>query len=98
VPNLTTEDRCGLKAVTVYCVGAVTASNIGVIVYTKSSQVIQCPSSILVGHSIGHSQQKVYMYMCPIPSRFRDEAISLYSFKIVDKKDTLRTVSNLLFK
>jgi hypothetical protein len=31
--------------------------------------------------------KKVYMYMCPIPTGFRDRAISLYSSKIVDKKD-----------
>jgi hypothetical protein len=34
------------------------------------------------------------MYMCPIPNGFRDKAISLYSFKIVDKKAILRTTSN----
>jgi hypothetical protein len=32
--------------------------------------------------------------MCPIPNGFRDRAISLYSSKIVDKKDILHTVSN----
>jgi hypothetical protein len=32
--------------------------------------------------------------MCPIPSGFRDTDISLYSSKIVDKKEILRTVSN----
>jgi hypothetical protein len=37
---------------------------------------------------------KVYMYMCPLPDGFRDRAISLYSSKIVDKKEILRTVSN----
>jgi hypothetical protein len=34
------------------------------------------------------------MYMCPIPNGFRDRDISLYSSKIVDKKEILRTVSN----
>jgi hypothetical protein len=34
------------------------------------------------------------MYMCPIPNGFRDTAISLYSSKIVDKKQILRAVSN----
>jgi hypothetical protein len=38
--------------------------------------------------------KKVYMCMCPIPSGFRDTAISLYSSKIVDKKKILRTASN----
>jgi hypothetical protein len=40
--------------------------------------------------------KKVYMYIhvCPIPNGFRDRAISLYSFKIVDKKEILRTVSD----
>jgi hypothetical protein len=32
--------------------------------------------------------------MCPFPNGFRDRAISLYSSKIVDKKEILRTVSN----
>jgi hypothetical protein len=36
----------------------------------------------------------LYMYMCPIPNGFWDRAISLYSSKIVDKKEILRTVSN----
>jgi hypothetical protein len=35
------------------------------------------------------------MYMCPIPNGFRDRAISLYSTKFVDKKEILRTVSNI---
>jgi hypothetical protein len=34
------------------------------------------------------------VYMCPIPNGFWDTAISLYSSKIVDKKEILRTVSN----
>jgi hypothetical protein len=38
--------------------------------------------------------KNMYMYMCPIPNGFRDRAISLYSSKIVDKKEILRTVSN----
>jgi hypothetical protein len=50
--------------------------------------------NILGGHSIGHSKQNVYMYMCAIPNGFRDRAIALYSSKIVDKKEILRTVSN----
>jgi hypothetical protein len=32
--------------------------------------------------------------MCPIPNGFWDGAVSLYSSKIVDKKEILRTVSN----
>jgi hypothetical protein len=32
--------------------------------------------------------------MCPIPNGFRDTASSLYSSKIVDKKEILPTVSN----
>jgi hypothetical protein len=31
-------------------------------------------------------------YICPIPNDFRDRVISLYSSKIVDKKDILLTV------
>jgi hypothetical protein len=38
--------------------------------------------------------EKVYMCRCPIPNGFRDRTISLYSSKIVDKKEILRTVSN----
>jgi hypothetical protein len=34
------------------------------------------------------------MYMCSIPNGFRDRSILLYSSKIVDKKEILRTVSN----
>jgi hypothetical protein len=34
------------------------------------------------------------MYVCPIPKIFRDRAMSLYSSKIVDKKEILRTVPN----
>jgi hypothetical protein len=33
------------------------------------------------------------MYMCRIPNGFRDTAISLYSSKIVDKKEILRAIS-----
>jgi hypothetical protein len=32
--------------------------------------------------------------VCPIPNGFRDRAISHYNFKIVDKKEILRTVSH----
>jgi hypothetical protein len=39
---------------------------------------------------------KLYMYMCPIPNSFRDKVISLYSPKIVDKKEILRTVFLIL--
>jgi hypothetical protein len=53
--------------------------------------------NILGGHSIGHSKPKkciyIYIYMCPIPNVSRDRAISLYSSKIVDKKEIFRTVS-----
>jgi hypothetical protein len=38
--------------------------------------------------------KKVYSYVCPIPNGFRDRAISLYSSRIVEKKEILRTVSN----
>jgi hypothetical protein len=40
------------------------------------------------------SRKEVYMYMYPIPNGFRDKSISLYSSKIVDKKEILRTISN----
>jgi hypothetical protein len=38
--------------------------------------------------------KKLCMYMCPIPNIFRDRAISLYSSKIIDRKEILRAVSN----
>jgi hypothetical protein len=38
--------------------------------------------------------KKLYTYICPIPKGFRDRAISLYSSKIVDEKEILRTVSS----
>jgi hypothetical protein len=50
--------------------------------------------NILGGHSFGHCKQKVCMYKCLIPKGFRHRDISLYSSKIVDKKEILRTVSN----
>jgi hypothetical protein len=51
--------------------------------------------NILRDHSIRHyKHSKVYMYVCPTSNGFRDRAISLYSSKIVDKKEILRTVSN----
>ena len=49
---------------------------------------------ILGGHSIGHSKQKSYMYMCPSLNVFRDRAISLHSCKIVHK-EILSIVSNI---
>jgi hypothetical protein len=36
----------------------------------------------------------IYIYMCPIPNGFRGGTILLYSSKIIDKKEILRTVSN----
>jgi hypothetical protein len=41
--------------------------------------------------------KKLYMYMCPIPNGFRGRVISLYSSRIVDKKEILRTVSMPVF-
>jgi hypothetical protein len=38
--------------------------------------------------------KKLCVYNCPIPNGFRDRAISLYSYKIVDKKEILLTVFN----
>jgi hypothetical protein len=37
---------------------------------------------------------KVYMCMRPIPNGLRDRVILLYSFKIVNKEEILRTVSD----
>jgi hypothetical protein len=39
-------------------------------------------------------RKKFCLYVCPIPNDFRDRNISLYSSKILDKKEILRTVSN----
>jgi hypothetical protein len=50
--------------------------------------------SILGDRNIGHSKQKVYMYMSLIPNGFRDRTVSLYSSKIVGKKEILRTISS----
>jgi ascorbate-specific PTS system EIIC-type component UlaA len=47
-----------------------------------SSSCTGCPMrkvTIPGGHSIGHSKQKVYMYMCPIPNGFGDRAVSVCS-------------------
>jgi hypothetical protein len=49
---------------------------------------------ILGSHNIGHSKEKLYMYMCPILNRFGDRATSLYSSEVVEKKQILRAVSN----
>jgi hypothetical protein len=38
--------------------------------------------------------KKLYIYICPILNSFRNRGISLYSSKIIDKKEILRTVSN----
>jgi hypothetical protein len=53
-------------------------------------------ANILGGHSNGHSKQKkkIHMYVCRIPNGFRDRAISQYSYKIVDEKEILCTISN----
>jgi hypothetical protein len=45
------------------------------------------------GHSIGHSKQKLYMYMCPIPNRFRGKAIPLHSSKTAEKKEIYNKLS-----
>jgi hypothetical protein len=45
--------------------------------------------NILGGFSIGILSKKLCMYMCPIPSDFRERPISLYNSKTVDKKKTL---------
>jgi hypothetical protein len=39
-----------------------------------------------------HTHTHTHTHTCPIPSGFRDRAISLYSSKTVDKKEILRTV------
>jgi hypothetical protein len=41
--------------------------------------------------------RKVCICMCPIPNGFRDRVMSLYTFKIVDKKEILRTVVMPIF-
>jgi hypothetical protein len=54
------------------------------------------PGLSLLSINIGHSKQKkkkMYMHICPIPKGFLDRAISLYSSKIVEKKEILSTSS-----
>jgi hypothetical protein len=41
------------------------------------------------------TRRNVYINMCSIPNRFRNRAIWMYNCKIVDKKEILRTVSNI---
>jgi hypothetical protein len=50
--------------------------------------------NILGGHSIGHSKQKIVYVHVSYSEPFRGRSFTLYSFKIVDKKEILRTVSN----
>jgi hypothetical protein len=50
--------------------------------------------SILGGHSIGHSKQRSVYVHVSYSEGSRDRAISLYSSKIVGKKEILRTVAN----
>jgi hypothetical protein len=47
--------------------------------YMNKQDVIRGKATIVGGHSNGHSKQKLYTNMCPIPNGFRDRAISLYS-------------------
>jgi hypothetical protein len=50
--------------------------------------VLEGKVNIQGGHSIDHSKQKIiYIYICLVPNGFRDRAISLYSSKIVYKKE-----------
>jgi hypothetical protein len=55
-----------------------------------------CPRvkvSILGGHSMGHYVTSC-VCMCPILNSFQYRAVSLYSCKVVDKEEILRTVSD----
>jgi hypothetical protein len=52
---------------------------------------------VIVSVILSKKKKKTYIYMCPIPNGFWDRTISLYSSKIVDKKEILRTVSNVSF-
>jgi hypothetical protein len=64
-------------------------------VFSRNIQVYQGVRSISLEVIVSVIlSKKFYMYMCPIPNGFRDRALSLYSSKIVDKKEVLRTVSN----
>jgi hypothetical protein len=44
---------------------------------------------ILGGYYISHCKQNLYTYICPLPDVFQDTAVSVYSSKIVDNKETL---------
>jgi hypothetical protein len=72
--------------------------------FLKNNQLIQnqtsqalgllyrgCPREVVASVILS---KNMYVYMCPIPNGFRDRAMSLYSSKIIDKKQILRTVSN----
>jgi oligoribonuclease (3'-5' exoribonuclease) len=52
--------------------------------------------NILGGHSIGHSKQEVYMYMCPIPNSFRDRAISLYTVQTLATRHVFTRVAKCI--
>jgi hypothetical protein len=51
--------------------------------------------NIQITQSVARGNKNLYMYICRIPNGFRDTAISLYTSKTVDKKEILRTVSNI---
>jgi hypothetical protein len=50
--------------------------------------------SEVIASVILSKKEKMYVYTCHIPNCFGDRVISLYSCKIVDKKEILPTVCN----
>jgi hypothetical protein len=55
----------------------------GGVIYRVSQEEISVFWEVIVSVILS---KRVFMYMCPIPNGFRDRAISLNSYKIVDKE------------
>jgi hypothetical protein len=49
----------------------------------------------IVGHSIGHSKQKIYMYICLIQNGFQDRAVDVIAH-IKEHQDALRRVARCI--
>jgi hypothetical protein len=64
---------------------------VALVIYRMSQEERSVFLKVIVSFNLS---KDMYMYMCPIPNSFRDRAISLYSSKIVDEKEILRTLSN----
>jgi hypothetical protein len=45
--------------------------------------------------NIDHYKYKLYVYVCHIPTAFRDKAVSLYISKLINKRKMLHTICNI---